>query len=82
MFSISSLKSMEVIDVNSGCKLGYVKDMLIDCDTYKIISILVPNPKDGWFSRNNGIEVKWENIVKIGVDIILVNAAEFVDIND
>lgn len=82
MFSISSLKTMEVIDMNSGCKLGFVKDMIIDCDNYKVISIIVPNPKGGWFSKGSGIEVKWENIVKIGVDVIMVNAEEFVDIDD
>lgn len=82
MFSLSSLKSMEVIDINSGCKLGYIKDMVIDCENYKVISIVVPNPKNGWFSKINDIEVKWEDINKIGIDIILINAGEFTDIND
>lgn len=82
MFSINNLKSMEVVDVESGCKLGYMKDMVVDCTDNKVISILVPGQKIIWFSKNKEIEIPWNRIVKIGVDVILVNAADLFDIND
>lgn len=82
MYSISSLKSMEVIDMKVGCRLGYIKDLEVDCMQYKIISIIVPSVKNSWFSKNNDIKIPWKNIVKIGVDVILVNADELFDIKD
>ncbi len=76
LHSLNSLKSMEVIDVTTGSKLGFIKDLVVDCDNYKIISILIPNQKLGWFSKNNDIEIPWEQINKIGVDVILVNCKD------
>lgn len=73
LYSINNLKDMEVIDINTGCKLGYIRDLNIDCDTYKIISIIVPKDKNSWFSKNNYIEIPWQKISKIGVDVILVD---------
>ncbi|SKA76059.1 sporulation protein, YlmC/YmxH family [Clostridium sp. USBA 49] len=81
MYAINSLKSMEVIDVNSGTKLGYIKDFKIDCDGYKIISILLPNQNVSWFNRNNIIEIPWSKVVKIGVDVILVEGEEIIENN-
>jgi sporulation protein YlmC with PRC-barrel domain len=37
---------------------------------------LLPNQKLGWFSKNNDIEIPWEEITKIGVDVILVDCKE------
>lgn len=75
LHSLGNLRTMEVIDTTTGTKLGYIKDMLVDCENYKIISILIPNHKVGWFSKNNDIEIPWGEIIKIGVDVILVNGS-------
>ena len=82
MYSLNSLRSMEIIDINTGCKLGYIKDLVVDCDNYKIISILVPNQTKGWFSKNNDIEIPWSQITKIGVDVILIDGANILYNND
>lgn len=72
-YSINNLKMMEVIDISTGTKLGYIKDLVIECNEYKILSILIPREKNGWFSKNSDFEIEWDKITKIGTDIILVN---------
>lgn len=73
LHSLNTIKSMEVIDIITGSKIGFVKDLVVDCENYKIISLLLPNPKIGWFSKKNDIEIPWNQIYKIGLDVILVN---------
>lgn len=83
MYALNSLKTMEIIDINTGCKLGYMKDMVVDCDNYKILSILIQNQQNkGWFSKNNDIEIPWSQITKIGVDVILIDGKDILYNND
>jgi YlmC/YmxH family sporulation protein len=72
MYAIGNLKTMEVIDISTGSKLGYVKDFIIDCTDYKILSILLPSQKISWFGKNDNMEIPWSKVVKIGIDVILV----------
>ncbi|OPJ59095.1 YlmC/YmxH family sporulation protein [Clostridium oryzae] len=74
MYSINNIRMMEVIDINSGSKMGYIKDMKVDCEKYKIISVIIPIHKASWLSKVEAIEIPWENVKKIGVDVILVDA--------
>jgi len=76
MFAINNLRQMEIIDINSGSKLGYIKDLKVDCVEYRIISILLPTQKSSWFNKNNSIEIPWEKVKKIGVDVILVDGSD------
>lgn len=78
MYAIGNLRAMEVIDITSGTKLGYIKDFKIDCDNYKIVSIILPNQKASWFSRNDSIELPWSKVTKVGVDVILVDGSELI----
>ena len=78
LFSINSLKTMEVIDVNSGSKLGYIKDLVIDCEQYKVLSLIIPTQKISWFSKDNSIEIPWDKVKKIGVDVILVDGQNII----
>lgn len=74
--SINNLKMMEVIDINTGSKLGYIKDFFIDCTEYKIISFIIPRERSSIFSKDENIELSWSKIIKIGVDVILVDVGE------
>lgn len=78
MFSIGNIKTMEVIDIYTGSKLGYIKDLKIDIDEYKIISIILPLQKVSLFSKNNCIEIPWERVQKIGVDVILIDGSDMI----
>ncbi len=73
MYSINSIRNMEVIDVSTGAKLGYIKDLKVDCDNSKIISIIIPIQKSSWFSKYEVLEIPWESIIKVGLDVILVD---------
>jgi YlmC/YmxH family sporulation protein len=75
MHSIGNIRSMEVIDITTGVKLGFIKDFKIDCENYKIISILLPNQKISWFSKNDSIEIPWSKVTKIGIDVILIDGS-------
>ncbi|MBU3141957.1 YlmC/YmxH family sporulation protein [Clostridium sp. CF012] len=76
MFALNNLRQMEIIDINSGSKMGYIKDLKVDCEEYRIISILLPTLKSSWFNKNNSIEIPWEKVKKIGVDVILVDGSD------
>ena len=81
MFAVNSLKTMEIIDINTGSKLGYIKDFKVNCEEYKLEAIILPMHKSGWFSKNEDIELPWERIKKIGVDVILVDGDGVVENN-
>lgn len=70
--SINAMRNMEVIDINSGSKVGFIKDIKFDCEKHKIISLIMPGESKGWFSKNDDLEVPWCNIVKVGIDVILI----------
>ena len=36
------MRNMEVIDILTGTKIGYIKDFKIDCDDNRIISLILP----------------------------------------
>ncbi|MBU3216213.1 YlmC/YmxH family sporulation protein [Clostridium estertheticum] len=82
MFAINNLRQMEIIDINSGSKMGYIKDLKVDCDDYKIVSILMPTQKSSWFNKNNSIEIPWEKVKKVGVDVILVDGSDLIMENE
>ncbi len=72
LFSLNNLRNMEVIDFNKGKKLGFIVDVKIDCDDNKILSIIIPEEKTSWFGKAEDIEIPWENVIKVGIDVILV----------
>ncbi|KHO39425.1 YlmC/YmxH family sporulation protein [Clostridium tetani] len=75
-YSLNSMKTMEVVEINSGTRLGFIKDFKVDTENYKITSILMPNEKISIFGKTNDIEIPWHRIKKIGVDVILVDAED------
>ncbi|MBC8536966.1 YlmC/YmxH family sporulation protein [Feifania hominis] len=78
MCRIVDLRSKEVINMKDGSRLGYICDVEIDVCSGKLTAIVVPGaPKFfGLFGREEDIVISWDEIEKIGEDIILV----FVDL--
>ena len=69
-------KHKEVVNIKDGKRLGYVQDVCADLNTGVITSIIVPggtNRLINFFSSNNDIVIKWEDIKCIGEDLILVD---------
>lgn len=75
LYSLSNLRTMEIIDVNTGAKLGFIKDLKIDCEENKILSIILPPQTDkiSLFTKSEDIELSWDNVKKIGIDVLLVD---------
>lgn len=71
---MSDLQTKEIIDVSTGRRVGIITDIIVDSKgnitklilDKKIGKKLLSNPKED-------IELTWNQIVKIGDDIILVD---------
>ena len=69
---LSELQKKDIIDINSGIKVGNIIDVLVD-DTGKIISLLVDrNFGFNFFSNRGEMEVNYKDIIKIGEDVVLI----------
>lgn len=82
LHSLNAMRNMEVIDILTGTKIGFIKDFKIDCDENKIISLILPGEIKSWFGKEEEKEILWKDIVKIGTDVILVNTKEKVNLNN
>ena len=71
----SELRYKEVIDVNSGFRLGYACDMEFDDAEGRIVSLVTPGRAKffGLLGREDDYVLPWQSIVRIGSDIILVD---------
>lgn len=74
--SLSYLKSLEVIDIKDGRKLGFIKDFVLDIEESKVVAILLPAFGKGWFSKEDDIEIPWNKVIKTGIDVIMVDTTE------
>ena len=72
---LSELRYREVINVSTGCRLGYVGDALVDLKDGRIAALIVPGPARffGLFGREDDYILPWPCITRIGPDIILVD---------
>ena len=71
---LSALQNKQVIYIEDGSYLGKIIDIKID-DNDNIISLIVEKYRFfiSLFTSSKEIEVKWNNISKIGEDVILVS---------
>ena len=76
---LQDLQSKDVVNVVDGSKLGKVTDLEIDSASGKILSVIVNNNSRfiNFFTGNNQITIKWDQIVKIGGEVIIVNSSSF-----
>lgn len=66
------LKTKEIVRVSDGKKLGYAEDLVIDEVTNSVVALRVPKPARG-FKKPEYMEISFENISKIGENVILVS---------
>ena len=74
--SINELKTKEVICVSDGARLGFVSDVEMDLFDGRITAIIVPGTYRllGFLGKEEDIIIKWENIKKIGDDVIIIDS--------
>ena len=79
MVKISELKQREVININDGRRLGIVYDVEIDMEKGRVDAIVIPGTGRvmGLFSKESDIVINWENIKKVGTDVILIDGGGY-----
>ncbi|MBE6687930.1 MAG: YlmC/YmxH family sporulation protein [Ruminococcaceae bacterium] len=78
--TVEQLHEKEVISIADGKRLGYPCDVHMDLCNGRIVAIVLP-ACGGFFglsAKSDEIIISWENIEKIGKDIILVKCAPIV----
>lgn len=74
MIKASELRMKDVVNLIDGRRLGLIADFEVDLDDGRVTAIVVPGPgRILWFmGRDNDMVIPWEQIRKIGTDVILV----------
>ena len=71
---LSELQSKDIINIDSGAKIGFIGDIEIDVTvgviTYLIVTI--SQKLFGLIGSEEELKIPWTNIVKIGTDVILI----------
>lgn len=80
---ISDLREREIVNVLDGKRLGPIKDIDVDIETGRITALILPGPGKilRFLRKNEDYIVPWQNVVRIGVDVILVEAQNFTDLS-
>lgn len=79
LVKVSDLRDREIINIHDGRRLGPIKDIELDLEKGKIQALVLPGYAWGkiWglFGRSDDLIITWEKIVRIGVDVILVEVS-------
>jgi YlmC/YmxH family sporulation protein len=76
---ISDLRVRDVINIADGRRLGLICDVELDLQHGRITALVVPGPARffGLFGRERDYVIAWDDIVKIGEDVILVDVPSY-----
>ena len=71
---LSELQNKDIINIHDGKKIGNIIDVKIN-EKGQMAGLVVEQSKFfiSMFTTHNEIEIKWDQIEKIGEDVILVN---------
>lgn len=69
---LSDLQSKDIVCVKNGKKIGNIIDVTIDDKGY-MKSLIIQKNRFTLFRSDNDNEIKWNQIRKIGEDVILVD---------
>lgn len=72
--SMYDIGDKEVINLTDGQRLGFITDADIDVNTGQVVCFIIEGRRKlfGILGKEPDISIKWEEIEKIGEDIILV----------
>lgn len=75
VFSFNDIRCKEIINIKSGCRLGFPDDIEFDSCTAKICKLIIFGRARcfGLFGRDEDITIRWCDIEVIGEDTILVS---------
>jgi len=74
MIKISELQSKDVVNVSDGRKLGQIYDLEVDLRLGKVKALMIPGESRmfGLFTGGKEWVIPWNQIIRIGADVILV----------
>lgn len=73
---LSELQKKEIIDINSGKRIGIIIDVVVSQEG-TVKSLIVEERKLKRFTANEERTINWQQIVKIGDDIILIDTKKY-----
>ncbi len=75
MLKLSEIREKEIININTGERMGYIDDFELNLEKGRIDAIIIASVGKvlGLFGKNSEIIIDWNNIVRIGTDTILVD---------
>lgn len=78
MVRISELREKEVINVRDGSRIGVIEDVKVDLSKGEVTAVIIPRLGKVFslFGKNQDIMINWNDIIKIGIDTILVDLKE------
>ncbi|MBO5744394.1 MAG: YlmC/YmxH family sporulation protein [Clostridia bacterium] len=77
VLSLCELRKKEIINTSTGCRLGCVCDLELDCSCGRVCAIIASGHQSLFsLKRPESYRIPWSCISKIGDDIILVSSAE------
>jgi len=84
MLKVSEFQIKDVVNVADGKRLGNIDDIEINLDTGKIESVIIGGVGRvlGFFGKDEEVVIPWQNILKIGEDVILVRFKGYGEIKE
>ena len=73
---LSELQKKEIIDINSGKRIGIIIDVVVSQEG-TVKSLILKERKIKRFTANEERTINWQQIVKIGDDIILIDTKKY-----
>jgi len=72
---IYDLKQREVINIRDGCRIGYISDLLLDCEEGSVAKLIVPCAAKlfGMLGAEQEYHIPWEKVKQIGDDLVLID---------
>ena len=84
MLRASDLTQKEVINIADGKRMGLITDLEVDLKKGKINAVIIPDAGKfmGIFGKDHEFEISWDQIKKIGEDVILVELRSGVELQN
>jgi len=84
MLKVSELRMKDIVNIVDGKRLGFIKDIELNLHGGKIKSLILPGTSKfmGIFGRCDDLTITWDQIKKVGIDVILVEVHSFTDLKN
>jgi YlmC/YmxH family sporulation protein len=81
MIRTSDLAEKDVITLKEGRNLGPISDIEVNLEEGRVEALLIPGTNRflSFFGRENDLMIPWKDIVNIGIDVVLVEFRETIE---